>query len=81
MRRRRLLLDEGKESHEACPLDGGLDGTLLFRRKVLSLPPEHASVRIDELLEEVDILVVDVLDIILREYVVAHMFVFVFCIS
>ena len=68
----KLLLDEGQKPHEARAFDGGFDGALLLRREIRSLPAHHASVRIDELLEEVDILVVDVLDVILRQYVVAH---------
>ena len=58
-----------EESHEARALDRRFDGTLLLGGESSALAAHHAAVRVDELFQEIDILVVDVLDIILREYV------------
>jgi len=75
----RLFLYEREEAHEARTFDRGFDGTLLLGGQAAFLAAHDATVRIDELLQEVDIFVIDVLNVILREDVVAHNFVF--CIS
>ena len=67
-----LLRDVREESHEARALDCGLDGALLLGGKSASLAAHHAAVRVDELLKEVDILLVDVLYVVLCENV-CHM--------
>ena len=67
-----LLLDEGQKPHKARPLDSGFDCTLLFGGEPALGASHDATVRIDELLEQVDVFVVDVLNVILREDVVAH---------
>ena len=62
-----LLLDEREEAHEAGTLDGRFDGALLFGSQSRALTRDDATVRIDELLQKVDVFVVDMLDIILCE--------------
>lgn len=70
-----LLLDIGQKSHKSSTLYCLFDCTLLLRGQVGFLTIHDAAVRIDEILQEIDILVVDVLNVILREYVVIHIFV------
>ena len=70
----KLLLDEGQKPHKARPLDCGFDRTLLFGGEPALGASHDAAVRIDELLEQVDVFVVDVLDVILRKNIVAHSF-------
>lgn len=67
-----LLLDEREEAHKTRALYGGFDGALLLGRQAAFLATHDAAVRIDELLQEVDIFVVDVLDIVLGQNVVGH---------
>ncbi len=68
-------MDEREESHEAGAFDGGFDGTLLLGSEPALLAAHDATVRVDELLQEIDIFVVDVADVILRENVVIHIFI------
>ncbi len=70
-----LFLDEWEEAHEAGAFDGGFYGALLLGGKPRTFAGHDAAVRIDELLQEIDVFVVDVLDIILGENVVAHRFI------
>ena len=65
----RLLGDVWKESHEASTLYSCFNCTLLFGSESTALAADHAAVRIYELLQEFNILVVDMLDVILCEYV------------
>ena len=65
----RLLLDVRKKSHEARSLDRCLDGTLLLGSETASLAADHAAMRVDELFQQIDIFVIDVLNIILSEYI------------
>lgn len=67
-----LFLNEGKEAHEASALDRGFDGSLLLGGESALFAAHDATVRIDELLQEVDVFVIDVLNVILRENVVGH---------
>src|SRR5581483_7396708 len=62
-----LFLNERKEPHEAGTLDGLLDGALLLGGEARALAAHHFAVRVDELLQKVDVFVVDVTDIVLRE--------------
>ena len=74
LRRVKLLLNERQEAHEASALDCGFDGALLLGCELTLGAAHDATVRIDELLEQVHVLVVYVLNVILCENV--HM---VFC--
>ncbi len=67
-----LLLDEREEPHEARALDSGFYSPLLLGGKPTLGATYDATVRINELLQKVDVFVVDVLDIILGKNVVAH---------
>ena|SRR3989338_1691644 len=71
----KLLLDKGQKPHKARTLDGGFDCALLLRCETALSATDDAAVRIDELLQKVDIFVVDVLNVILCENVVAHSFI------
>ena len=71
-----LFLNEWQETHEASTLDGGFDCALLLGRETALAAAHDAAVRIDELLQEVNVFVVDVSDVILCEDVVAHGFVY-----
>ena len=73
----KLFLHVRKQSHESCALDCGLDGALLLGGEPPSLAADHAAVRIDELLQEINVFVVDVLDIILSENI-RHIFAIYF---
>lgn len=70
-----LLLDEREEGHETCALYSSFYGPLLLGGETALGASHDATVRIDELLEQVDIFVVDVLDVILCEYV-CHMILY-----
>jgi hypothetical protein len=65
-----LFLNVRQKRHEAGALYRCLDSALLLGGKTTSLSTQDASVRIDELLQEVDVFVIDVLDIVLRKNVV-----------
>lgn len=60
-----LFLDIGQKSHEASTLHRLLDCSLLLCGKTRALSAHDASVRIDELPQEVNVFVVDVLNIVL----------------
>ena len=70
-----LFLDEREEAHKARALDSRFDCTLLLGGETALGAADDAAVRIDELLQKVDVFVVDVLNIILCENVVAHSFI------
>lgn len=71
-----LLLHVWEKAHEAGTLDGGLDCTLLTRGELGAAATHHAAVRIDELLEQVNIFVVDVLYVVLSQNV--HIFLILY---
>ena len=65
-------MDVREERHEARALYRLFDCALLLGGEASALSVHHTSVRVHELLEEVDIFVVDVPDVILCEDVCAH---------
>ena len=65
-----LFLHVRKQSHEASALDGCFDLALLFGREIRLGAAHDAAVRVDELLEQVDVFVIDVLDIVLGQNVI-----------
>ena len=65
-------MDEREKAHEASSLDRRFHCTLLLGGQPGALAGQNATMRIDELFQEVDILVVDVLNIILGKNVVRH---------
>ncbi len=67
-----LLLNVRQESHESGSLHCCLHSTLLLGGEAGSLASHYATVRIYELLEQIDVLIVHVLDIILSQNV-CHM--------
>jgi hypothetical protein len=67
--KRDLFLDERQKAHKPRAFDGCFDGALLLAREAALLARDDAAVRIDELLQEVDVFVIDVLDIVLCKYV------------
>ncbi len=69
-----LFLNVRKQSHETRALDRSLDFALLLRCEITLATAHDAAVRIDELLQKVDVFVIDVSDVILCENVVCHTF-------
>jgi hypothetical protein len=65
-----LFLHVGQKAHEASALYGGFDLALLFGGEVRAIATHDAAVRVDELLQEIHVFVVDVLNVILRKDVV-----------
>jgi len=68
----KLLLDKGQKPHKACALDRGFDSALLLGSEAAFAAGHDTTVGIDELLQKIDIFVIDVLNIILCKYIVAH---------
>ncbi len=68
----KLLLDKGQKPHEPRSLDGGFDGALLLGGEAALSAAHDAAMRINELLQEVDIFVIDMLNIILSQNIVGH---------
>lgn len=68
-------MDEWEEPHEARAFDRGFDGALLLGGESALAAAHDAAVRIDELLQKVDVFVVDVLNVILCENVVRHTYI------
>ena len=64
-----LFLDIWEKSHKSSALDGCFDRSLLLCGQARALATHYATVRIHELLEQVDVLVVYVLDVILSQNV------------
>ncbi|KKW23351.1 MAG: hypothetical protein UY67_C0024G0025 [Candidatus Kaiserbacteria bacterium GW2011_GWA2_52_12] len=62
-----LFLHVGEQAHEAGAFDRRVYRALLLGGKAALCARDDASVRIDELLQEIDIFVIDVLNIILCE--------------
>src|SRR5262245_34038932 len=62
-----LLLDVRQKSHEPSAFYGCFYRSLLLCGKAGSLATHYAAMRIYELLEQIYVLIVDVLDIILRQ--------------
>jgi len=62
-----LLLHVREESHEAGTFDGLLNRALLLGSEARALAAHDAAVRVHELLEKLNVFVIDVADIILRE--------------
>jgi hypothetical protein len=58
---------EREEPHESSSLDSGGEVALVLCARVRSLSSHDAALRIDELLKDIDILVVDVIDVMLCE--------------
>ena len=69
-----LLSDVRKKSHESGALDGHSELSLVLRAGSGSLLGLHSSVRIEKLLEDLGILVVDVFDIIRGKIALFHIF-------
>lgn len=65
--RRLLACDVREESHETCALDGDCQLALVLGGDTRALPRKDASVRIQEFLQDLGILVVDIVDIMLAE--------------
>ena len=65
----KLFLYIREEPHEAGAFDRGVYRALLLGGKAALCARDDASVRIYELLQKVDVFVVDVLNIVLCEYV------------
>jgi len=65
-----LLLDVRQKPHEPRSLNCLFHHALLFCGEATFATVHHAAVRVDEILQEVDVFVIDVLDIVLREYIV-----------
>ena len=59
-----------EKSHEPRPLNCRFNCALLFCRQTSSATAYQSSVRIDELPQEIDVFVINVLDIVLRENVI-----------
>src|SRR3989344_7177609 len=68
----KLLLNKGQKPHKPRTLDSGFYCTLLLGGEPDLGASHNAPVRIDELLEQIDVFVIDVLDVILRKNVVGH---------
>ena len=64
-----LLLNVREKTHETSALDRLLDSTLLFGGEPRTLAVHDPSVRIDELLQEINVFIIDVPDVILCEYI------------
>jgi hypothetical protein len=62
-----LSCDEWEKSDESCALDRNRELALVFGCDAGFLARNHASVRIQKLLQDRDVFVVDVLDIIFGE--------------
>lgn len=62
-----LLLHVREQSHESRTFDRGLYGTLLASGQLAATAAHDATVRVDELLEQIDIFVVDMLNVVLGE--------------
>lgn len=65
-----LFLYVRKEAEEAGSLYSCLNGALLLRGEARALLPHDAAMRVQKLLQKVDVFVIDVSNIVLREYVV-----------
>ncbi len=61
-----------KQAHEAGALYGGLHCTLLLGGEPRALAAQDATMRIDELLQEIDVFVINVSNVVLREDVIGH---------
>lgn len=72
---RKLLCDVRKEAHESSPLHCQGELALCARTYVRPLGGENASMRIEELLEKLRVLIVDMLYVILlKEALFCHRF-------
>ncbi len=63
-----LSLDVGQKSHVSSALNGLFDGTLLLCRESRALAADDASMRIDELLEYIDVFIVYITNICLHMF-------------
>ena len=68
----RLANDEWKETHETRAFDCVGKGALMRCGKPRALARHDAAMRIEEALEELNVLVVDVLNIVIREEICLH---------
>lgn len=62
-----------KKRHEASALDREVELALVLCRNAAALASEDAGMRVEELLKNIDVLVVDVLDVVDREKALFHM--------
>ena len=72
-----LFLDVSHKTHVSSSFDRTIHCSLLLSCKTRALAGDDAAVRIDELLEKIDIFVVDVSDIVLGQDVVGHVGIFI----
>ena len=65
-----LLLDVREKPHEASTLHCRFHRALLLGREARLAAIHHAAVRIDEILQEINVFVINVLDVVLRQNVI-----------
>ena len=63
--KKELFLYVWEQTHKSCTLHGCLYGALLTSGKLCATTAHHATMRIDELLQEIDIFVIEMLYVIL----------------
>ena len=75
---RPLLLHVREQAHESRSFDRRFHGPLLFCGQAGALAAHYAPVRINKLLQQVNVFVVNVLYVILRKDIVGHNLYFEF---